>query len=117
MQQLDEMERAARAAGEAKVQHDKLAKKDKEGNRHTGNANGGGNSSEHRPAGGVLKRPAGNGVGCASFRVEWSRNQIVLDSGIAGPGRYRTLSFKKHGGSEGAKRAAEAWVAEQSNNP
>jgi len=104
--ELDEMEKAAKAASEAKKEHQKAAKAASAGD---GSSVGASTSAKKRPA-----ASAGVEVGVRpSFKTEWSRNQIVCDSGVAGPGRYHTISFKKHGGYDNAKKVATKWLAEQ----
>ena len=118
--ELAKMEEAAKAAAEAKKEADKTkgAEPGPDANQ-TGVLKkpaascasiAGAEQAAKRQA--VNKKPAGAGHGhTRKYSTEWSRNQIVCDSGIEGPGRYRIISFKKAGDAKKATAMADKWLA------
>ena len=99
LEELDRMEALAQAAADAKQAADKCLKKPASAKPMVKTA-----TKNNRVAKPELRK----------YTTEWSRSQIVCDSGIKGPGRYHTISFKKAGSALQAKRMADKWVAEGS---
>ena len=97
---------AAKAAGDARAEADKEGKKEKAKAKAEAGAPVKAEAAEHADTKErVMKKPS---MG-RKYRIEWSRNQIVCDTGIQGANRYTTLSFKAHGGVENTKRKADLW--------
>ena len=47
------------------------------------------------------------------FCIEWTRQQVQCRTGAKGAGQSKAMRFCDHGGVDGARRKAIAWVKER----